>query len=240
MGCDIHLFVERREHEFAAWEAVGDRNDHYRGGRHYGLFGVLSGVRWTPPFDPIALAPGETAGSYCETNGLPEDVSEFVRAELEDDVDIHSRSHATLATLDAFNWAQEIEEPFYVTGADALNFSIYDWAWSPHEAYERHGNPNNGDLGPMVDIEWLGHEEFDKRVQTYVAAYKAMEKAGRYDRDEINLLRKAFGNVGCREWMVKVPLFTRFQAFLSTTIPLLRSLALGKPENVRLVWGFDN
>jgi hypothetical protein len=108
MGCDIHLFSEKKrtingvekwvncdhwainpyfgedEHE-PELEVVSLYRD-----RNYNLFSVLAGVR------------GD--GEICPPKGLPEDVSSIVKKESDRwDVDGHSHSHFTLAELKEYH-----------------------------------------------------------------------------------------------------------------------------------------
>lgn len=103
MGCDIHLFAERRDggiwvplHPIssASWQEDSARMRDLDPGRDYCLFGVLAGVRREAgPEGPLA------------TPGIPDDASEEYRNIVDWwSIDGHSHSHATLSTLLAHDW----------------------------------------------------------------------------------------------------------------------------------------
>lgn len=100
MGCDIHIYVERKirgkwcdcdyfvknhssiySSEFIRIETLGDRN--------YALFATLANVRNYGGADYI-----------CEPKGFPDDASEYVKSEYENWLgDAHSCSYLTLKEL---------------------------------------------------------------------------------------------------------------------------------------------
>lgn len=102
MGCDIHLFVEKKNNN--KWEAVKGKNpyfgcwanepeecykDWFYNSRNYSLFSVLADVRNNYNIKPIATP-----------KGLPIDVSDIVRKESDEwDGDGHSHSWLTLKEL---------------------------------------------------------------------------------------------------------------------------------------------
>lgn len=114
MGADIHCWVEARrggvwaearpefplsdfEKEFYASDPGYRR--HIWDTRDYGLFGVLAGVRNYSAVPPIA-----------EPRGWPDDLSPALKAELEDQDDLHSRSYYTLKELLDFDWSKPCED----------------------------------------------------------------------------------------------------------------------------------
>lgn len=102
MGCDIHLFIEKRVD--GKWEPVKGGNPYfgiwadepkesYNGwfynSRNYSLFAVLAGVRNNYDIKPIA-----------EPKGLPTDISDIVKTDSDRwDCDGHSHSWLTLKEL---------------------------------------------------------------------------------------------------------------------------------------------
>lgn len=134
MGCDIHLFVEKKI--AGKWQAVKGVNelevqyiegirkggeleeywtrrlqelqegtfDYLFDGRHYLLFEVLAGVRAKHDLVPIS-----------EPKGLPEDGSpEALASSQEWGMDGHSHSWLTAAELNAYNWDQNISREGWV------------------------------------------------------------------------------------------------------------------------------
>ena len=116
MGCDIHWILERKQ-ENGKWEAVLSKNwyptyifkdgpsprydpaeyelltNHpaYRlGYRDYIVFCALSSVR--PPDE-------DYDGEHIATKGIPENASQHVLINFEDDIDLHSHGYFTLGDL---------------------------------------------------------------------------------------------------------------------------------------------
>lgn len=108
MGTDLHMVVEAMDRNYETgrdeWQCVIGREGSYCE-RDYILFSVLAGVR-QEDVEPIALP-----------RGLPEDLSQAARKELEDTAD-HSHSWLTLAEVLAYPWDRSFE---YTAVADALN-----------------------------------------------------------------------------------------------------------------------
>lgn len=125
MGCDIHLFVEKRVN--GNWEAVKGRSSWYdycikKGikteteefcyvgwlydGRNYELFSLLAGVRngvdgWrNEPKTGREIKP-------INIKGYPFDSSSIVKEYMEDDCDLHSFNWATLKELQEIDWNEE-------------------------------------------------------------------------------------------------------------------------------------
>lgn len=116
MGCDIHLFVERRT-DAGMWERVEDVPEQYRDpylvqcakrdpacyadrartewgcDRSYSAFAILAGVRDRGDFKSIDVP-----------RGLPKQMSESVAAYMRDNYDLHSCSWLTLEDLLTFDW----------------------------------------------------------------------------------------------------------------------------------------
>jgi hypothetical protein len=104
MGCDIHIYVERKVGEkwcscdYFVPDVRYKHGEAFRrveccGWRNYGLFATLANVRNYGNTDYI-----------CEPKGLPEDASDYVRGEYEDEIwDAHSCSYFTLQELIDFS-----------------------------------------------------------------------------------------------------------------------------------------
>ena len=116
MGCDIHTFAEVKKN--GKWEKVGYifpyrnpyrdadsresltmTNSPYSGGRNYGLFATLAGVRNYEGYNITPIA---------EPRGLPEDCSKAIN-KLDDDMDFHSFSWFSLEELLAIDWNKHPE-----------------------------------------------------------------------------------------------------------------------------------
>jgi len=94
MGCDIHLFVEKKEKD--GWKFIKDIDTDI--GRDYRLFSVLAGVRNTTKAIPISLP-----------KGIPNDVSDAVHENIDQCSFLgdHSHSFLTLEEILNFNWDQK-------------------------------------------------------------------------------------------------------------------------------------
>ena len=113
MGCDIHLYVERRENgqwvSADKWTPNPYYENRFYTGRNYELFAMLADVRNSGGITPIA-AP----------RGLPADVSPEVKGESDRWAsDGHSHSWLTIAELNAYNWQQPVK---YEGCVDAENY----------------------------------------------------------------------------------------------------------------------
>lgn len=127
MGCDIHMYVEVKQHGKDIWETVGkvfenefyDKNKlvtidadgysfrerftlHPYTGRNYDLFGILANVRngtWGEEISPISLP-----------KGLPKDAGDFTKKEYADwNGDAHSCSWLTLKELESYDWHKKVK-----------------------------------------------------------------------------------------------------------------------------------
>jgi hypothetical protein len=110
MGCDIHLYVERRTD--SGWEHVPDHSKEWGdpanwfNGRNYDLFSILADVRNGTGFAGVKT--GDGFRPIDTPRGLPVDVSLVVRESAEEwGVDGHSHSHLTVAEILAYDWDQE-------------------------------------------------------------------------------------------------------------------------------------
>jgi len=116
MGCDIHLFAEKKENgvwisidkytpnpEFGKYhdekEFVIDHADRiYTKGRNYNLFCALAGVRGFHFYGEPSI--------ISEPKGLPEDCCTEIKTESDNyGADGHSHSWNTLKELEDFDWS---------------------------------------------------------------------------------------------------------------------------------------
>lgn len=238
MGCDIHLFTERRN-EAGEWESAdtwtpdpyaeeGEPKrqrvfvrDALFSERNYGLFAVLANVR-----NGIGFAGVDTGEGYrpiSEPKGLPADVSAAVQAESDEwDCNGHSHSWHTVADLLAYDWTQVttlrgwVEAPAYM-----------DWV---RYGRQRHESPK----------EWCG--AVDGRGVVHLTDEEMRERTRDilYLRDaerEGALAAAGLANAYAKcEWQQRY--YMVCERFLARTLP--RLLRLGKPEDARIVFWFDN
>lgn len=115
MGCDIHLYVEKKID--GQWKIQGKLEDaddegyrkfsgpSFYDGRSYNLFAILADVRNGRGFAGVKT--GEGFNPISEPRGVPDDASEEYRYMVEQwDCDGHSHSHHTLRQLLEYNWTQ--------------------------------------------------------------------------------------------------------------------------------------
>lgn len=115
MGCDIHLFAEKKVNN--KWKNIDEWKENkyykdypdeeeefeqvpfYSGGRLYNLFSALAGVRsqsFNNPSEPI---------SYPK--GIPDDCDKLTRKEYDRySSDAHSASYLTLSELKKYDWSK--------------------------------------------------------------------------------------------------------------------------------------
>lgn len=103
MGCDIHIYAEKRMPD-GGWQAVDvDRErdwPEFLGGRNYGFFGWLAGVRNYSSIEPLS-----------EPRGIPDDVTTSVRLEYERWAgDAHTPSWYYMEELANFDFDQIMED----------------------------------------------------------------------------------------------------------------------------------
>lgn len=214
MGCDIHLFGERRVD--GKWESVDEwvtedfagyiytsvkRDARLYDGRNYDLFAILANVRNGYGFAGVLTGTGFIPIS--EPRGLPTDVSPEVKANSMDwGGDGHSHSWLTLRELLDYDWNQTtmkvgvVDVERYIGNREGPYDNYCGWI-----------------SGPSVNV-------------------MPVDKAQLMSDDE---LRDAASHV-----QVLWPQTYRERAehFLTTTIPKLE--ALGSPDDVRIVFWFDN
>jgi hypothetical protein len=114
MGCDIHLYVEKRTD--GKWVAQGNferdedgyaqGGDRYYDGRNYDLFAILANVRNGRGFAGVKT--GDGFNPIAEPKGIPDDASAEIKEIAESwDCDGHSHSHFTIRELLDYDWTQE-------------------------------------------------------------------------------------------------------------------------------------
>lgn len=213
MGCDIHLFVEKKENNI--WKKVyGDFCDD----RDYDLFSILADVRNGSGFAGCDTGTGFIPIS--KPKGLPKDVSKEIQEEYDDwDIDGHSHSWHTLKDLLEYDWTQITEKHGML---DAKEYK----EWLRWKKGEGKGPSSYCSLvsGPSIHI--ISEKEMEDRIVNYQKEHE--------NNTELSL---DFFYLYCNiKW--KEPYYRAAKDFWSETIP--RLLRLGKLEDVRIVFWFDN
>lgn len=217
MGCDIHLFTERR---------IGDRwhlqREEVYDGRNYDLFGILANVRNGRGFAGIKTGLGFEP--IDDPRGTPKDASPEYLKELETwGADAHSHSYFTLRELLDYDWTQTTGKTGWVTLRE-----FERWArWHRKAGY----GPEEycADVaGPQ--IEHISEDEADAVLKQFANDYGAREEFARSKGN--TYVQIAWGT----------PYYRAAGSFISHSIPKLLKLAGGVKgvDDVRIVFFFDN
>jgi hypothetical protein len=217
MGCDIHIYVERKiegkwvsaDHWATDPDGYTDAVNPIYDGRNYRLFAILANVRnysraW---YNPIS-----------EPKGLPDDVSHEVSEQANErwSTDGHSHSFFTLAEIKAFDWQQKVIESGFVHEQEFADFM-------------ETGRPSGWSQATDPRYPRLSNEEMKEVVNRKIANQQMLN----------SLLRG-----GYPEYVTEVSWeWTYAEAaghFYAKTIPRLEMLSYGNPENVRIVFWFDS
>lgn len=240
MGCDIHLYVEKRD-QSGQWLAVdeftrdepedGEEKGNlycpydkgYYSDRNYNLFAILADVRNGRGFAGIKT--GEGFSPIAEPRGVPDDASPEYKEIVEQwDCDGHSHSHHTLRQLLDYDWTQVSNLQGWT---DAPS-----WATWSRWKRERGEGPEDycGDVsGPSITK--LSADEMDELLAPVAREYSP--KREEFAREHINAYALA-------QWTE--PYHRAAGSFVSETITRLLKLAGGTAglDDVRIVFFFDN
>lgn len=214
MGCDIHLYVEKKNSQ-GQWEILRDVKDEKElyqpyHSRNYDLFAILAGVRGYL--------------NYIEPpKGVPDNASPEYKKMVEDwDCDGHSHSYFTVRELLDYDWTQIATHQGYIEIE----------VWQKWDSYGRK-------YGEEPD-EWCGG--FYSPNSTIISmenAEKLFKNANTFDeRKEIASKNKK--TYVASEWEIKYSKCCN--EFLSETLTELLKLSNGTQhlDDVRIVFFFDN
>lgn len=235
MGCDIHLYVEKRvdgnwrtadkwsddKYEEGRKEVAYD--DRFYSGRNYDLFSILANVRNGRGFAGVKT--GEGFVPISEPRGVPDDACEEYKREAELwGCDGHSHSYLTLQEILSCDWTQTTQHQGYV--------SLPEWArWRGQGKPESWCGMVGGGAVKIVDRELVATELEKLKVGVWDLVH---------DRgDALSKLTEALGGGSVYtlvDWTEAYHLSCTH--FWSHTVP--RLLQVGPPEDVRLVFFFDN
>lgn len=245
MGCDIHLQVERRVN--GKWERVEslpprpcswcDGRGHYKdrpddkcyscGERSERVAGKATpGMDYAPYHDRnytvFSVLAGVRNDGYvkpiAEPRGLPDDCAKPREYDENDeggwDYGDHSQSWLTLAELQAYDWKQSIKDEGFV-GAKAFA----DW----EKSGALHPSEWSGAVSGRM-VEHVTHSDMREYIARGFAQHPMIEQiAG----------KKEFYTL-C-QWSVPLTVYCKnFLTFMESLT------AIGNPEDVRIVFGFDS
>lgn len=239
MGCDIHSYAEVRN-ERGVWKKVGpvfnssyydpqrptqtlsdgyvlnaSMTDTPYQSRNYTLFAILADVRNGNRFASMKRC--KEVFPLFKARGIPTDASKGYKAIVSDwGVDGHSHSYATLAELQVVDW-----DDIYVSEEGFL----------PLSEYER---IRNTEEYPQI---WCRRTSAQvMTIEAYENNYRnKLEASGQIE--EMSKGDGYFSSIYIKYSWVE-PVMLSVGPFVEETIPALSKL--GKPEDVRLVFFFDN
>lgn len=241
MGCDIHLFAEKRVKgkwvTADTWEVYEDDDDtpkrkivpyqkSFYHGRNYNLFAMLADVRNGRGFAGVKTGAG--FNPICEPRGLPDDVTPEVGMEAASWAgDGHSHSWLTVQELLEYDWTQ----------TTTLEGDLHALDFERWERYDRsRGEYPESYAGAIMgrDIKRMDEDRLRELIAKKKADLDARGVRGDAWEEE---MQKEFGNIithSCWE----MPYHKCAKTFLSECLPKL--WRLGPPADVRIVFFFDN
>lgn len=235
MGCDIHLYVERRvegvwtpadmwkpsKHAEDEGRLSLDYQDAFYHDRNYDLFAILADVRNGHGVAGVTTGLGFVP--IAEPKGLPDDVSDVLKAESDYwDSDGHSHSWHTVADLMAYDWTQTTTHVAEIGGYDF-------WRW---EQWSRRQGESPESYAGSISGASIEHISEDEMRAIITQATDGLER----DAWESAVRRSTARKVTRIQW--EQPYYKCCRRFLSDTLP--RLWRLGAPEDVRIVFWFDN
>jgi hypothetical protein len=240
MGCDIHLYVEKRNAE-GNWTAVDsfkrdepdegeskghlyvDYREQFYNGRNYNLFAILADVRNGRGFAGIKT--GEGFNPISEPRGVPDDASpEYAELVEQWGCDGHSHSHHTLRQILDYDWTQVS--------------SLQGWAnavaWTKWSRWSRQNGEGPQDYCGGVSGPSIKHvttEEMDELLKPV---------ASKYGPEREEFAEQHRNTYALAQWTE--PYHRAAGSFVGETIPRLLKLAGGTVglDDVRIVFFFDN
>jgi hypothetical protein len=230
VGCDIHLFVERRKSKKAPWQMV--RLPECNFGRNYQLFGMLAAVR------------RDGLPAIAEPRGVPEDASaEYLHAVKAWGMDGHSHSHShhTLAQLLAYDWLASAEELEAQVGP--AGFLRWLETGTPGDvlAWGRQRDSLSHEKLLALISDKAGPERPADEQEDGFATYRGTPLERDQRREAAEALEKLDPTLAVNvSWTVSRKHLAR--EFCSALMPRLEEIAgaSGGVSNVRVVFFFDN
>lgn len=238
MASDIHLFVE--VWNGAQWTAADQwQVEPYRGQttyelssapfykeRNYCLFAILANVR--NGYTAGGIDTGEGFVPISMPKGLPDDASPEVRGHAAQKSERASdHSWLTVSELIAYNWTQTTMQRGWVNGPTYLDWSRTDQTEAPSLRAAALLVPN---IERISETEMISRITLIKKEAKTLMGSSWMEKAR-------EMVEERMEHVYCQaSW--SIPYYKTVRLFWSDTMP--RLVSLGKPDEVRIVFWFDN
>lgn len=232
MGCDIHTNVEVRQAD-GSWKNYHEWSDsspkgEFMDNRNYDLFAILADVRNGRGFAGVVTGAGFVP--IDDPRGVPPDASpEYEAWVAQWDGDGHSHSYFTVAEMLAYDWTQTSKKTGLVSPTEFMH-------------WKKNGEPNGwcGDVSggtiKKLSAEEMGQLIKDSMVnewEIYHGEKEAMDALHKFAGVGVS----AFGSLYARvNW--EIPYYKAGRQFFGEDLP--RLLRLGKPEDVRICFFFDN
>jgi hypothetical protein len=192
--------------------------DRIYSGRNYSLFAILADVRNGRGF--AGCDTGDGFVPIDDPRGIPDDVSDSVKADADRwDADGHSHSWLTVAEMLAYDWTQTTKQRGFVSAPEF-------WKWNRWN--RKNGESPDSYCGGVggAGIRKVSEQEMIQLLEPFGNEWSAQER-----------IENELSSVYCQaEW--EQPYYKAVRHFLSDTMP--RLWQLGKPDEVRLVFWFDN
>lgn len=241
MGCDIHLFVEKRGDDGKwqsadTWEPDEDTEENgqlripyekrFFSDRNYDLFAILADVRNGRGFGGANT--GDGFNPIEDPKGLPDDVTDLVKGESDGwNSDGHSHTWFTVKEIMDYDWTQVSKLRGYVEMK-----TFFEWSrWS-----RKNGECPDSYCGGVGGggVRLLSMAEGDAELAKLTAEINSDRGTAQEKIDDFLFNHRSVYVLS--EW--EQPYYKTSRHFLSDLLP--RLWRLGTPENVRIVLWFDN
>lgn len=239
MGTDIHCHLERRAAAGQPWERVADAA--VVSDRNYNLFAIMADVRNGRGFAGVKT--GDGFEPISSPRGLPEDCTSGVREDADGwGIDGHSHSWLTVADIMAYDWSQATT----LTGVvDIPQLARWKLMGSPDSWSGSISGPGIGIVDQRLAVQSVEDALAVIRKDWWYAL--TLDRQGpRITTDEM-FTREAFiSDVAARCGHMRPHFQVSWKRayhecageLLSRVVPL--AWRHGSPDNVRLVFWFDN
>lgn len=234
MGCDIHFYVEKRvdgkwvtadkwtEDKYELGAMAVDHDDQFLTSRNYDLFGILANVR-----NGYGFAGTPTGAGYVPMfapRGVPNNASSEYKAVVERyGADGHSHSWASVAEIMAYDWTQKTTKTGWV---------------NPEQRAEWKSRGKPQEWASMIaggNVKHLSEAEFSR---AWAAVAGGINPYWNIEKNLAAFVTELGGGTPVCEVSWPKFYYEAGAELLGEVLP--RLWRLGKPDDVRIVFFFDN